>query len=923
MTAHLFPKNYILRTLFPCILAATFSTYIGHPALAQSSGALTGDRLLVGTMDTGVFKQIQSLPLPSSPNRKFCGLVQLAPGLFSEAYVPTAAERAGDFSAFAGLLLDPHANFSPFPGGIIPASRIPNPWAWRISSGSGGAPPDCATFPASFVPFSSVSYTSAQIGVNTVLITSTNFSNSAIAANSGDFTLIIRGRGLALAPNAQVVFNGTTLTPSTNVGVQLTVSVPNKLIASTGTANVSVVMPTLNISSNTVQIPIAGRPGPFLNLGPDLAGSAEIHLTAILGSKSETRSFSVRSSDGSPLSVQLNVELITSTTQNWLKVSPDPLTAGASVQTINYTIDTRGLEAKTYFALIRITATIGGPGGLSTDIKTIAVEANITGSSVLPSPGVLSFTYVPGGLTPSSKPLSLIALNLPTDVTHTFTAAASVQSPSGGNWLSINPRTGNLPGVITVTVNPSNLPQGTYWGQISITWDIGNGPVIVDVAMNVRSPNFRIDFSPYRIGGALPSSQTAPLSANPDPSGFYTDSTSERNWLTIAPLNGETPQTLLFTADPVGAGLTPGTHVAYTTAIDQLHPDNVYVIAAFLNVTPAPTVNPLALTTTALPDGTVDQPYTSPALTATGGSGSFTWTIPPASLPLGLNLNGAVIRGTPTVPNVYTFPVTVTDTSNPPLSANKTLSVTIKPAAITGPNPRVGSVRSAASEEPFISPNSFIEIKGTELANITADWSGAPEFAAGRLPTSVRGVTVTVNGKPSYVSFVSPGQINALAPVDPFTGDVQVTVTNNGTTGNSFTVPLRRAAPAFFEFDLATGRVAATHADNAPVAPVGTFPNSRPAAPNEIIQFWATGFGDTNPPIPDGQVITAPRATANAVTALVGGANASVDFAGLVGPGLYQINVRIPPSTPDGDAPVKASIPGAMSMDGVTISVRR
>jgi hypothetical protein len=48
--------------------------------------------------------------------------------------VPTAAERAGDFNPFAGLLLDPLANNTPFPGGIIPASRLPSPMAWRIAT---------------------------------------------------------------------------------------------------------------------------------------------------------------------------------------------------------------------------------------------------------------------------------------------------------------------------------------------------------------------------------------------------------------------------------------------------------------------------------------------------------------------------------------------------------------------------------------------------------------------------------------------------------------------------------------------------------------------------------------------------------------------------------------------------------------------
>jgi hypothetical protein len=76
---------------------------------------------------------LQNIPQPATPNQQFCGLVNLAPGLFAQAYVPTAAERAGDFSAFGGPLIDPTTG-QPFPGSIIPLSRLPDPFAWRVSS---------------------------------------------------------------------------------------------------------------------------------------------------------------------------------------------------------------------------------------------------------------------------------------------------------------------------------------------------------------------------------------------------------------------------------------------------------------------------------------------------------------------------------------------------------------------------------------------------------------------------------------------------------------------------------------------------------------------------------------------------------------------------------------------------------------------
>src|SRR5260370_33458047 len=93
---------------------------------------IEGDELVVGSLSTRAYNALlQTIPLPTAPNQKFCYLVQIAPSVLVEAYVPTAAERQGNFSPFAGLLLDPLTK-APFPGGIIPASRIPAVFAWRI-----------------------------------------------------------------------------------------------------------------------------------------------------------------------------------------------------------------------------------------------------------------------------------------------------------------------------------------------------------------------------------------------------------------------------------------------------------------------------------------------------------------------------------------------------------------------------------------------------------------------------------------------------------------------------------------------------------------------------------------------------------------------------------------------------------------------
>ena len=90
---------------------------------------------------------------------------------------------------------------------------------------------------------------------------------------------------------------------------------------------------------------------------------------------------------------------------------------------------------------------------------------------------------------------------------------------------------------------------------------------------------------------------------------------------------------------------------------------------------------------------------------------------------------------------------------------------------------------NAAGFQPGIVANSWVTIKGTNLASTTGDWSNS--IVNGALPTSLDGVSVTMGGKPAYVYYISPGQLNVLAPDIP-AGPMTVTVTTPGGTGTSF-----------------------------------------------------------------------------------------------------------------------------------------
>jgi uncharacterized protein (TIGR03437 family) len=181
------------------------------------------------------------------------------------------------------------------------------------------------------------------------------------------------------------------------------------------------------------------------------------------------------------------------------------------------------------------------------------------------------------------------------------------------------------------------------------------------------------------------------------------------------------------------------------------------------------------------------------------------------------------------------------------------------------------------------------------------------------------GSSVTINGRPAYVEYISPTQINAIAPDDDTIGQVPVQVTTPQGASYAGTVLKQKLSPALFTYPFGTNTyAAAVHLDGTLVGPAG--PSSRPAAPGEEIEIYGTGFGATAPATPTGPLVSQPAPTALPVTMTIGGVSAEVHWAGLVSSGLYQLNVTIP-NVAAGDQQVQATVSGFQSPATVRLSV--
>src|SRR5262249_50425342 len=153
--------------------------------------------------------------------------------------------------------------------------------------------------------------------------------------------------------------------------------------------------------------------------------------------------------------------------------------------------------------------------------------------------------------------------------------------------------------------------------------------------------------------------------------------------------------------------------------------------------------------------------------------------------------------------------------------------------------------------------NTYVQIKGTNLAATKRTW-GSADFVGNKLPTSLDGVSVTINGTPAYVYYISPVQINLLTPADlTSTSPVTVQISNNSLTSATLNVPVQAVAPSLFLIN-SDKYVNARHSNGVSViGPTTLIPNvTTPAAPGETIVLYATGCGATNPAIPNGQVVS-------------------------------------------------------------------
>jgi uncharacterized protein (TIGR03437 family) len=232
------------------------------------------------------------------------------------------------------------------------------------------------------------------------------------------------------------------------------------------------------------------------------------------------------------------------------------------------------------------------------------------------------------------------------------------------------------------------------------------------------------------------------------------------------------------------------------------------------------------------------------------------------------------------------------------------------PAVQPPPSITTGGVVPVYSNVTTIEPTEWVSIYGTNLARGTATWNG-------NFPTSLGGTSVTIDGKPGYIWFVSPTQINVQAPDDSTLGLVPVVVTTPGGTFTS-TVTLAETAPQFSLLDNRHVAGIILRSDQSGAYGGGTYDILGPtgtslgyptvaAKAGDNVELFGVGFGPTTPSILAGQPFSGAAPTNKTVVLRINFQNVTPTFSGLVSAGLYQINFTVPAGLGTGDVLLTAT----------------
>ncbi|HLK65772.1 MAG TPA: BACON domain-containing carbohydrate-binding protein [Bryobacteraceae bacterium] len=717
-------------------------------------------------------------------------------------------------------------------------------------------------------------------------------------------------------------------------------------------ATITITAPSASPSTATVTVNFNIQPASPAALG---VATQSVSFTAIQGAGAQSQTLQVLNTGGGSLAFTAAASTVSG--GSWLSVSSSGGTATASFPvSLAITGTPSSLSAGTYSGTVTLTG-----GG-----KTIAIPVTLSVStptaSILLSQSALSFTAVAQGGVPLSQNFGIV--NSGQGVLN-WTATSSTLS--GGSWLRISPSGGTVTrpyldtSLVTVSIDPSTLGAGTYYGRIQVSATAANSPQVMTVILTVLPAGGLLGAQVFPTGliftgvaGVTPSSQDVQVG---NPSGVSMSFVSGiiGTGLDYLPKNasvaGTQPTTLHVYPD--FTNLAPGT-IQHGTITLQFSDGSSQTVSVLTVVAPSATSSdrlsphasgcsnqsPLVVFRQPQPNQssfaavvgqatTLDVQVTDACGDLIGPNGQ------PASVQANfsnrdkvtmVHVGNGIWQGTWRPLNAGTVSMSVNalvavQGGSGQSGQSATLTAVVS-AAVPAPTVTAQGVVHAASDLGGIpiAPGGLITIYGLDLAD------GINQSTTLPLPGQVNGTQVVLGDQALPILYTNPGQLNVQVPYGiPVNTQYQMTVQHNNTYSVPQQLVVAQAEPGIFTVNQqGSGQGSIVKSDQVTLAQPGT-----PATIGETVVIYCTGLGSVTPAVAEGAPPpSAPLSkTDNHVTVTIGGVSAPVAFSGLTPgiPGLYQINTVVPAGVAPGDAvPVVISVAGQTSpiTPAVTMAVK-
>lgn len=763
--------------------------------------------------------------------------------------------------------------------------------------------------------------------------------------------------GLAFTASVPNGVNWLQLNPSSGDSPRLIQATadPTGLTPNTYQTSITINTPNAKPTSTTVAVTftITAATAPVLSIDKQ-------SLSFPFPQQGSARSQTITVSNTGSGALQFTATAATNGGGNWLSASPaNGQALPGSPVALTVTSNPSGLSPGAYSGQVTVAA-----GAQS---QTVAVTMTISklNQAILLSQSGLSFLAVQsGGVVPAQ---SFGVMNIGTGVVN-WTASTSTLA-GGPGWLQVTPASGSSDAAaatsprVTVSVNGSALPAGTYYGLVRVDAPgAANTPQVLTVFLQVLPSNANVApaVQPPQLvftttaGGESPGSQLIQVyNIVPAAKSFQSQLGADPGLSLVtlpqdATLDPQVPTSIVV--QPITTGLSAG---VYNGAVTLQFSDGT-VSAVKVSVI----VSNTTTGTSASRETASDRPKAGtsctpskllPALTTLGQA--FTIS---AGWPTALIVN---VKDDCGMPMPATGSVMVSFSNGDPAlllesqgggsfentwsTGNSTTGVTLTilansqgikgMAEVSGnlasqeqpPAFDKSGIGSVATAVPFtaLAPGAAISIFGSRLAESTAQFQALPlppqlvdtqVFVSGSAPG---GVSTGLLNLPLY--YVSQNQVNAVIPYEV---SVDTTLQLIVKRGNTYSAPVQidmaQAQPAVFSINGTPGSAGLIQVYPAKGGQPYFASASAPAHAGDTIVLYCTGLGAVNPAATDGAAPGQLSSTESTPLLTIGGQSAPVSFAGLTPGfvGLYQVNVVVPASTQTGaDVAVTLSIDGQKS----------